>query len=138
MTMTSFGDRHVADYRASDGASGYVWRNGTTILLLTTIGNKTGNPRTVPLIYREWDGAYLIVASKGGTDVPPAWYLNLSAHPNVSVQIKDEVFSARARTASAEERAKMWPHMTQVWPDYDEYQKKTDREIPIVVLERTE
>jgi deazaflavin-dependent oxidoreductase (nitroreductase family) len=134
--MTSFGDEHVADYQASDGEKGYVWRKGTTILLLTTIGNKSGNPRTVPLIYREWDGAYLIVASKGGTDQPPAWYLNLSANPNVSVQIKDDVFAATARTASAEERAKMWLHMTEVWPDYDAYQTKTAREIPIVVLER--
>jgi deazaflavin-dependent oxidoreductase (nitroreductase family) len=135
--MTLFGDQHVADYQASGGEKGYVWRNGTTILLLTTTGNKSGNPRTVPLIYRDWAGSYLIVASKGGTDQPPAWYVNLSADPNVTVQVKDDVFSAHARTATAEERATLWPYMTEVWPDYDVYQTKTDREIPVVVLERT-
>jgi deazaflavin-dependent oxidoreductase (nitroreductase family) len=76
------------------------------------------------------------VASKGGADQPPAWYLNLQAHPEVEVQVLDDRFTARARTATADEKPELWKTMTAEWPDYDEYQKKTDREIPIVVLER--
>lgn len=135
--MTLFGDEHVRRYQETDGAEGYDWQNGTTILLLTTTGRKSGEPRTTPLIYRDWDGAHLVVASKGGAPEPPDWYRNLEADPNVQVQIKGDRFAARARTAGADEKPAMWRHMTEVWPDYDEYQQKTDREIPVVVLERT-
>jgi deazaflavin-dependent oxidoreductase (nitroreductase family) len=137
MTTTYlYGDQHIERYRETGGEEGYYWRNGTTILLLTTKGRKSGQPRTSPLIYRELDGKYLIVASKGGAPQPPEWFLNLQADPHVTVQIKDEVFDAVARVADPEEKTGMWRHMTEVWPDYDEYQKKTDREIPVVVLER--
>ncbi|MEO6887251.1 MAG: nitroreductase family deazaflavin-dependent oxidoreductase [Jatrophihabitantaceae bacterium] len=135
MTML-FGQEHVDAYRASGGAQGYDWR-GTTILLLTTTGRKSGQERTSALIYRDYEDAYLIVASKGGADAPPAWFVNLSADPHVQVQIKGERFAATARVATAEEKPAMWQHMTEVWPDYDEYQTKTEREIPIVVLERS-
>jgi deazaflavin-dependent oxidoreductase (nitroreductase family) len=132
-----YGTEHVARYQATDGAEGYHWRNGTTILLLYTVGRKTGQERVHPLIYREWeDGSYLVVASKGGAPEPPEWYRNLEADPGVTVQIKGEKFPAKARTASPEEKPAMWRHMSEVWPDYDEYQKQTDREIPVVVLER--
>lgn len=134
MTML-FGQEHVDAYRASDGADGYDWR-GTTILLLTTTGRKSGQERTHALIYRDFGDAYLIVASKGGADAPPAWFVNLSADPNVQVQIKGERFAATARVATAEEKPAMWQHMTEVWPDYDEYQTKTERQIPVVVIER--
>ena len=134
--MTLFGDEHVRRYQETDGAEGYVWKNGTTILLLTTTGRKSGEKRTSALIYRDWEDAYLVVASKGGADAPPAWYLNLEDDPEVQVQIKGEVFTAKARVATPEEKPAMWDHMVEVWPDYAEYQKKTDREIPIVVLER--
>ena len=90
----------------------------------------------MPLIYAPWDDAYLIVASKGGSDQPPAWYLNLEADPEVEVQVWDDRFKATARVATPEEKAEMWPTMTEEWPAYDDYQKKTDREIPIIVLER--
>ncbi len=76
------------------------------------------------------------MASKGGSDAPPAWYLNLSENPEVEVQVKGDRFKARARTASAEEKPAMWETMVSEWPDYDDYKKKTDREIPVVVLER--
>jgi deazaflavin-dependent oxidoreductase (nitroreductase family) len=132
-----FGREHVERYQATDGAEGYDWLKGTTILLLTTTGRRTGEQRTTPLIFREVDGAYVIVASKGGADEPPAWYVNLEAQPDVEVQIKGDRFPARARTASSEERARIWPLMAEVWPDYDAYQAKTDREIPIVLLERS-
>jgi deazaflavin-dependent oxidoreductase (nitroreductase family) len=131
-----FGQEHIDRYVATDGAEGYAWNNGTTILLLTTKGRKSGEERIAPLIFREHDGDYLVVASKGGAPQPPAWYVNLAADPDVTVQIKGDRFAARARVAEGEERARLWPLMTEVWPDYDAYQRKTDREIPIVVLER--
>ena len=130
-----FGQEHVERYRATDGEEGHEWQ-GTVTLLLTTTGRRSGEPRTTPLIYQEHDGAYLIVASKGGADEPPAWYLNLQENPEVDVQVKADRFKARARTATPEEKAEMWPTMTKEWPAYDDYQRKTDREIPIVVLER--
>jgi deazaflavin-dependent oxidoreductase (nitroreductase family) len=105
--------------------------------LLHTKGRKSGRDYTHPLIFREWNDAYLVVASKGGAPEPPEWYLNLQADPEVSVQIKGEKFAARARVATSDEKPEAWKLMTEVWPDYDEYQKKTDREIPVVVLERT-
>jgi deazaflavin-dependent oxidoreductase (nitroreductase family) len=134
--MTLFGKEHVERYRATDGAEGYEWQKGTTILLLGTKGRKSGREYTHPLIFREHDGAYLVVASKGGAPEPPAWYVNLQADPEVTVQIKGEVFNARARTATAEAKPQLWREMTEVWPAYDEYQQKTSREIPVVVLER--
>jgi deazaflavin-dependent oxidoreductase (nitroreductase family) len=130
-----FGQEHVDRYRATDGEEGYEWR-GTQTLLLTTRGRRSGEPRTTPLIFAPVGEDYAIVASKGGSDAPPAWYLNLSEDPEVEVQIKGDVFKARARTADPEERARIWPTMTAEWPAYDEYQASTDREIPIVVLER--
>ncbi len=130
-----FGQEHVERYQATGGEEGHDWQ-GTTALLLTTIGHKSGEERTTPLIYQEHNSDYLIVASKGGADEPPAWYLNLEAKPTVGVQVRDDRFTARARTATPEEKAEMWTKMTAAWPQYDEYQSKTDREIPVVVLER--
>src|SRR3954465_5057057 len=131
-----FGDEHTKQYRETGGEVGHDWQ-GTQTLLLTTRGRKSGEARELPLIYAPWNGAYLIVASKGGADQPPAWYLNLEADPSVEVQVKDDRFKARARTASPGEKPDMWRTMTATWPDYDAYQEKTDREIPVVVLERT-
>ena len=131
-----YGKEHVERYEQTDGAEGYDWRRGTTILLLHTTGRKSGRDITSPLIFCEFNGAYLIVASKGGAPEPPDWYLNLQAEPQVTVQIKGDKFRANARTATAEEKPAMWQRMTEAWPDYDEYQKKTNREIPVVVLER--
>jgi deazaflavin-dependent oxidoreductase (nitroreductase family) len=130
-----FGKEHTERYRATGGDEGHDWR-GTQTLLLTTTGRRSGERRELPLIYGRDGDDYLIVASKGGADQPPAWYLNLEADPDVEVQVKDERFKARARTATSEERRRLWPTMTAEWPDYDDYQKKTEREIPIVVLER--
>jgi len=131
-----FGKEHVQRYVETDGAEGYDWPNGGTILILTTTGRRTGKEHSTPLIFREYGGGYLVVASKGGAPTPPEWYLNLQADPAVRVQIKGDRFAARARTASAGEKPAMWRHMTEVWPDYDAYQRQTDREIPVVVLER--
>jgi deazaflavin-dependent oxidoreductase (nitroreductase family) len=134
--MTLFGQEHIERYVATDGAEGYEWREGTTILILTTAGRRSGRPRHSALIFRPHGGAYLVVASKGGSDDPPDWYRNLLDDPAVHVQIKGEKFAARARTATPLEKPGMWQEMLEVWPDYAKYQKSTDREIPVVVLER--
>lgn len=133
--MVLFGPEHVERYRETDGDEGHDWR-GTIVLLLTTTGRKSGEPRTMPLIYQPDGDNYVIVASKGGWPNHPLWYLNLVADPSVEVQVKGDRFEARARTAEGEERERLWKLMTATWPQYDEYQAKTDREIPVVVLER--
>lgn len=130
-----FGQEHVERYRATDGAEGHEWQGAQT-LLLTTTGRKSGEPRTTPLIYGRENDSYAVVASKGGSDEPPAWYLNLSENSEVEVQIKADRFKARARTATAEEKPALWRKMVAEWPSYDEYQQRTDREIPVIVLER--
>jgi proline iminopeptidase len=131
-----FGDEHVRRYRETGGKVGHVWRKGATILLLTTTGRTSGEKRTVPLIYVEDGPRYVIIASKGGAPEDPGWYKNLAKTPEVELQVKDEVFRARARKAEGEERTRLWPKAVASWPDYDEYAKRTAREIPVVVLER--
>lgn len=131
-----FGDEHVRRYRETGGEVGHIWRRGSKILLLTTKGRKTGEPSTTPLIYESSGDDYVIVASKGGTPENPGWYENLSKNADVEVQVLDEVFPARARVAEGEERERLWKLAAQQWPDYDNYQQKTDRVIPVVVLER--
>jgi deazaflavin-dependent oxidoreductase (nitroreductase family) len=133
--MTLFGQEHVDRYRATDGAEGHDW-NGTQTLLLTTTGRRSGEQRTTPLIYGRDGDNYVIVASKGGSDEPPAWYLNLAAEPRVELQVMGDRFEAKARTAGAEEKPALWETMVAEWPSYDEYQRNTEREIPVVVLER--
>ena len=130
-----FGQEHVERYRATEGEEGHEWQ-GTVTLLLTTKGRKSGEERTTPLIYGRSGDDYLVVASKGGAAEPPAWYLNIEADPDVELQVWDDRFPATARVATPEEKAEMWKTMTAEWPAYDDYQKKTDREIPVIVLER--
>lgn len=130
-----FGDEHVRRYRETGGAVGHIWKRGSKILLLTTTGRRTGEPRTRPLIYERAGDAYVIVASKGGAPQHPHWYLNLVAEPQVEVQLGAEVFPARARTATGEERARLWELVNRQWPDYESYQQRTKRVIPVVVLE---
>jgi len=132
-----FGDEHVRRYRETGGKVGHEWRNGSKILLLTTKGRKTGEPRTSPLIYENDGDRYVIVASKGGAPEHPGWYRNLSKNPDVELQVMDEVFPAQARTAEGDERDRLWKLAAQQWPAYDDYKQKTEREIPVVVLERT-
>jgi proline iminopeptidase len=133
---TLFGDEHVRRYRETGGEVGHIWKEGSTVLLLTTTGRKTGEPRTTPLIYAQDGDRYVIVASKGGAPDDPGWYRNLEKSPEVELQVEDEVFPARARTAEGEERNRLWQKANEVWPHYASYQEKTDREIPVVVLER--
>jgi deazaflavin-dependent oxidoreductase (nitroreductase family) len=131
-----FGDAHVRRYQETGGEVGHVWRQGSTILLLTTTGRKSGEKRTVPLIYAADGARYVIIASKGGAPEHPGWYENLAKTPDVEVQVMADVFKAHARTATGEEREQLWQKAVQVWPDYAEYAKRTARQIPVVVLER--
>jgi deazaflavin-dependent oxidoreductase (nitroreductase family) len=130
-----YGKQHIERYQATGGEEGYHWRNGTTILLLHSKGRKTGKEHVHPLIYREFGNDYLVVASKGGAPQPPEWFRNLETNPDTVIQVKDKEIPVRARIATAQEKPAMWEHMTEVWPDYDDYQKKTARQIPVVVLE---
>ncbi|MGI5218839.1 nitroreductase family deazaflavin-dependent oxidoreductase [Nocardia sp. CA-290969] len=131
--LSLVGAGHVARYRETDGEVGYVW-NGTNILLLTTTGRKSGRPRTSALIYGRDGADYLVVASAGGAATHPAWYLNLRANPVAEVQIKAERVRVTARTATAAERPRLWQLATEYWPNYDVYQSRTSRVIPLVVL----
>jgi deazaflavin-dependent oxidoreductase (nitroreductase family) len=131
-----YGEEHVRRYRETGGEVGHIW-NGVPTLLLTTVGRRTGEQRTTPLIYGQDGDAYVVVASKGGYPEHPGWYRNLSKTPEVELQVGPQVLPARARTATAEERDRLWPQMAGIWPAYDDYQAKTEREIPVVVLEPT-
>ncbi|GAA4928208.1 nitroreductase family deazaflavin-dependent oxidoreductase [Streptomonospora halophila] len=129
-----FGREHVERYRATGGEEGHEWQ-GTTTLILTTTGRTSGLQRSTPLIYRTDGGAYVVVASNGGAPDHPQWYKNLQAFPEVEVQVKADRFRARARTAAPAEKARLWPRMAEEWPQYDEYKERTDRDIPVVLLE---
>jgi deazaflavin-dependent oxidoreductase (nitroreductase family) len=129
--------RHVRRYVETDGRSGHKW-NGRQTLLLITRGRKSGKLRRTALLYGLDGDRYLLVASNGGARNHPFWYLNLTAHPEVRVQVGADRFTARARTAGAEEKPRLWRVMTAIWPDYDRYQKRTSRDIPVVILERSD
>lgn len=128
---------HIQQYVESDGEKGHKWR-GIPTLLLTTRGRKSGKLRRTALIYGQADGNYLIVASKGGADDHPLWYLNLTANPAVAIQVGAEKFTGRARTANAAEKPRLWQIMSKIFPTYDAYQVragKVGREIPLVIIE---
>jgi deazaflavin-dependent oxidoreductase (nitroreductase family) len=127
---------HVDRYIETDGADGHDW-NGKPTLLLTTRGRRSGEQRTLPLIYGRDGDRLLVVASRGGAPKHPSWYLNLLSDPEVDVQVKGDRFRARARPAGPDEKPRLWRTMTEIFPDYDDYQRRTAREIPVVVLERT-
>jgi deazaflavin-dependent oxidoreductase (nitroreductase family) len=133
--ISLIGDEHVRRYEETDGEVGHEW-NGATCLVLTTKGRKTGQDRKFALIYARDGDDYLVVASMGGAPRHPGWYLNLTDNPDVQVQVKGEKFAARARTATADERPRLWKVVNEVWPNYDVYATRTTREIPVVVLER--
>jgi deazaflavin-dependent oxidoreductase (nitroreductase family) len=129
-------NRHIQAYALSDGEKGHEWRRGVPTLLLTTTGRRTRTRHRTALIYGRDGEDYVVVASKGGSTKHPAWYLNLATDPKVGVQVGAEKFSAVARTATGEERSRLWRAMNTIWPSYEDYQSKTEREIPVVVLSR--
>lgn len=126
---------HLERYLQTDGEDGHIWR-GVPTLLLTTTGRKSGEPHTTPLIYGEDAGRYVVVASRGGAPSHPQWHRNLDANPSVGLQVAAQKFQATARTASPDEKPALWALMTGIYPPYDEYQAATEREIPVVILER--
>jgi deazaflavin-dependent oxidoreductase (nitroreductase family) len=130
-----FGAEHVRVYRGTGGQRGYRWR-GTTILLLTTTGRSSGQQRTTPLIHRTDGDRWVIVASKGGAPEHPGWYQNLQADPHAVIQVLGDIIPVLANTAEGSERERLWSLMTEVWPAYEDYQARTERQIPVVALSR--
>ena len=128
--------RHIRRYVDSDGANGHEWRPGVFTLLLTTRGRRSGRLRRTALIYGRDGDRFVVVGSVGGSARHPAWYLNLVEHPEVEVQVAAERFKATARPATAEERPRLWSLMTGIYPAYVGFQKRTRRQLPVVVLER--
>ncbi len=128
-----FGQEHVRRYLETAGAEGHDWQGVKTLILFTT-GSRSGEKRANPLIYGRDGDSLVVVASKGGAPSHPAWYVNLRHHPEVEAQVGAERRKLRARTATGAERQHLWGTMAAIWPAYDEYQTRTDREIPVVVL----
>jgi deazaflavin-dependent oxidoreductase (nitroreductase family) len=131
-----FVQEHIRRYVDTDGADGAEYL-GYRALLLTTVGRRSGARRRTALYYGRDGDDYLLVASRGGDPNHPSWYLNLDANPEVEVQVGGEVFTARARTIEGAERARLWQRMVETFPRYGEYQERTTRRLPVVVLRRT-
>lgn len=129
--------KHVQGYLDSDGVKGARYY-GQDALLLTTRGRRSGQLRRTALYYGRDGERFILVASNGGSAKHPLWYLNILDEPRVEVQAGAEVFAARARSATIEERPRLWELVTSMWPQYATYQKRTQREIPVVVVERIE
>ena len=129
---------HLEIYRKDPDAGHDYFAGGHPIiaLLLSAKGRKSGTVRTLPLIYKKIGDAYVIVASKGGLPDHPMWYKNLVANPDCEIQVRREHIKVRARTAAGDERQRLWEEMAEAYPPYKEYQKRTTREIPVVVLEQ--
>ena len=125
---------HVAVYRASGGRVFGSFRGGP-ILLLTTQGRKSGRARVTPLLYVRDGDAFVVVASNGGMDWEPAWWLNLQANPVARVQAGPRVFRARAERVESEDRARLWPRLVRMYPGYEGYQRRVSREIALVRLQ---
>jgi deazaflavin-dependent oxidoreductase (nitroreductase family) len=121
-------------YRLTGGWLGGTWLRGAPVMLLTVTGRKTGRQLTVPLLYLRDGERVVVVASKGGMDQHPLWYLNLVAHPDVTAEIGTETRAMRAHTADDVERAHYWPKLVAMYRDYADYQARTERKIPVVVL----
>ena len=125
---------HTRTYLASGGTEGHE-SNGVRTLVLATTGRRTGTPRRTCLIYGTSGGEYVVVASKGGAPEHPGWYRNLVQEPEVELQVRADRIRGRARTAEGDERERLWQLMAEIWPPYDEDQTRTDRRIPVVVVE---
>jgi deazaflavin-dependent oxidoreductase (nitroreductase family) len=141
--MPGWIQKHVKQYLESGGKEGHLWDSSVVggpgplpTLLLTTTGRKSGTKQIVPLIYGKTEGGVVVIGSKGGAPEHPGWYLNLSADPDVEVQVGTERFRARASTVEGAERSKLWDQMVGIYAPYTAYQKNTERKIPVVVLKR--
>lgn len=125
---------HIRRYLASDGADGHL-ENGLPCLVMTTLGKKSGEPRQAAMIYGANGNSFVVIGSKGGSDTPPAWFVNLMATGGGMVQVKDRRYTVSARIATGEERAQLWQQMVTIFPTYADYQHQTARELPVVVLQ---
>jgi deazaflavin-dependent oxidoreductase (nitroreductase family) len=125
---------NTAVYRLTGGRVGGRFLRGAPVFLLTTIGRKSGQPRTAPLLYLKEGNDYVVVASKGGMSHHPLWYRNLEANPEVEIELGREKFKARARRANAAEKKALWPKLVAMYRDYDDYQARTERDSPVVIL----
>jgi len=135
--LTLVGESHIAAYEATGGREGYLW-NGVPTLLLTTKGRRSGKSRKIAIIYTQVGDDIALIASKGGADQHPGWYFNILADPRVEIQVRDKKFTATARVAESPERERLWTLAAKAWPNYDVYVTRTERRIPVVVLESIE
>jgi deazaflavin-dependent oxidoreductase (nitroreductase family) len=132
-----FTQAHVRAYRLSGGRIGGTFR-GAPVLLLDHVGRKSGRNRTSPLLYLDDGDDLVIVASKGGSHTHPVWWLNLRDRPQTTVEVGSERRAVRARQANADEKARLWPKLVELYAPYADYQKRTSRDIPVAILERAE
>jgi F420H(2)-dependent quinone reductase len=137
LVQRTFGAANRRVYRMTGGKVGNTLK-GAPILLLTTTGRKSGKPRTMPLLYLRDEDRLVVVASSGGSPGHPAWFLNLRDDPDVEIEIGREREHRRARVATVEERERLWPRVVELYGSYADYQSKTTREIPLVILESSE
>jgi len=135
MDMSAFNTQLIEEFRANGGKVGGMFA-GAPLLLLTTSGAKSGQPRTAPLVYTIDDGKWVIIASKGGAPTHPDWFHNLRAHPDVTIEVGTDTFSVRASIPEGDERQRLYDQMAAQMPNFAEYQRNTTRQIPIVLLER--
>jgi len=139
--LRAMSQANVFVYRATGGRIGGKWRvgsafpRGVPVCLVTTTGRRTGRPRTLPLLFLPDGDRVILVASQGGLPKNPLWYLNIKANPDVTVQVGKRERKMRARTASPQERAELWPKLVAMYADFDSYQARTEREIPVVICE---
>ena len=133
--LTQLMKGHTIVYRATGGRIGHRFPGAPPSLLLDHVGAKSATKRTTPLTYVRDGGNFVLVASKGGHPKHPAWFHNLRAHPDVTIQVGSERKAVRARVATPEERARLWPKVVAAYSGYAGYQERTEREIPLVILE---
>ncbi|MGV9211944.1 nitroreductase family deazaflavin-dependent oxidoreductase [Micromonospora sp. RB23] len=134
--MSGWNEKIIAEFRANGGQVGGQFA-GAPLLLLHTLGAKSGQPRVNPMMYREVDGGYAVFASKAGAPTNPDWYHNLLANPQVQAEIGTDKVKLIARVATGEERERIWNAQKTAYPGFADYERKTTRQIPVVVLERT-
>ncbi len=144
MPLRDWVAEHIRKYQESNGAGGHIWYGvdgnlNVPCLSLTTKGRKSSEERTATLIYGQEGDSYVVIASKGGKPTSPIWYGNLTANPEVRVQVQADKFATNTRTASGKERARPWSIMAEIFPSYNNYREKAkaSREIPVIVLERS-
>ena len=125
---------HIRRYLSTDGADGHL-ENGLPCLVMTTLGKKTGEPRQAAMIYGEDNGRFVVIGSKGGSDTPPAWFVNLMATGGGFIQVANQRYCVRASIAEGAEREQLWQKMSAIFPMYLEYQQKTERLLPVVILQ---